>query len=214
MLRRADRVIPEKQATHLLSALILMSLITEVIMKLTQARLKELLDYDPETGVFTRLKTVSNASGAKKSDIAGCINKTDGYRRIRIDGKDFLASRLAFLYMEGYFPEYDVDHKNRIRYDDRWCNLRHASRQCNLRNCSTRSDNKSRIVGISWLKRDQKWRASITISGKAFNLGHFISKLDAAKTRWEAEKKHNFPNCNTTSTAYQYLQSKGGISWR
>ena len=183
-------------------------------MKLTQERLKELLHYDPETGIFTRLKTVSNASGAKKGNIAGCINTTDGYRYILIDGKRYNASRLAWFYMEGYLPEKDIDHGNRIRHDDRWKNLRHISHQCNMRNCKKRYTNTSGITGVYWAKKRQKWQAQIGISGKIIYLGIFISKLSAARARWQAEVKHGFPNCNTTSTAYQYLQSKGGILWR
>lgn len=175
--------------------------------KLTQARLRELLHYDPETGIFTRLKTASYNS--KKGDVVGSIN-LDGYKIIRLAGRGCRTARLAFLYMEGYLPEHDVDHINRVRHDDRWCNLRHVSRQCNSRNCSISKNNKSGITGVCWCKRDQKWKADITISGRNIHLGYFILKLDAAKARWEAEVKHGFPGCNTTSTAYLYLQSKGG----
>lgn len=168
--------------------------------KLTQSRLKELLHYDPEIGNFT---------WREGNQVAGYINKHIGYRLIGIDGKYYNASRLAWLYMEGYFPENDVDHKNRIRHDNRWENLLHASHQCNMRNCKKRITNKSGITGVSWLKRDQKWRAGITIFYKSLNLGHFTSKFDAAHARWEAEVKYDFPSCNTTSTAYQYLKNHG-----
>ena len=168
---------------------------------ITQERLKELLNYDPETGVFTWLVS---RKGVNVGQPAGAIGF--GYRRIRIDGKLYKASRLAWLWMEGYMPEHDVDHRNRIRDDDRWCNLRHASRMCNMRNSSIRIDNTSNITGVSFCKERQKWAAYIVILSKRIFLGRFKSKLDAAHARWEAEVKHDFPNCNTTSTAFQYLQ--------
>lgn len=176
----------------------------EVVMKrLTQKRLKELLHYNPETGIFTRLKTVPGK--AKKDNIAGYIKK-DGYRAISIDHKRYYASRLAWLYMEGYFPENEIDHKNRIRHDDRWINLRHVSHQCNLRNCGISKNNKSGITGVFWYGPSQKWGARIMISGKDIFLGYFKGKTDAVRARWNAEVKHGFSGCNTTSMAYLYLR--------
>ena len=176
-------------------------------MKLTQARLKELLHYNPEMGVFTWLKTVSNS--VKAGFVAGGIDSDGGYRRIRIDGKRYRSSRLAWLYMEGYFPEHEMDHRNRIKHDDGWENLRHVSHQCNTRNKNIYKTNRSGIAGVCWHKRDKKWHVSIRIFGKLINLGTFNSKLNAAKARWGAEVKHGFPNCNTISTAYLYLKERG-----
>ena len=119
---------------------------------LTQNRLKELLHYDPETGIFTW--RVSRR-GAKSGSVAGVHD--NGYIRIKIDYELYLAHRLTFLYMEGYFPEYHVDHKNRIRDDNRWSNLRHVSRQCNQRNASIAKDNTSGITGVCWHKNNKKW---------------------------------------------------------
>jgi hypothetical protein len=168
--------------------------------KLTQKRLKEVLHYDPETGMFTR-KT--NCGGAKIGDIAGCINDI-GYITISIDYKKQHAHRLAFLYMEGYLPEDDVDHINRIRNDNRWENLRHVSKSCNSRNLGISKHNKSGITGVYW--NGSKWCSQICIKNKTKALGTFENKTDAAQARWEAEVEYGFPNCNSTSTAYQYLQ--------
>ena len=181
------------------------------MLKLTQKRLKELLCYDPETGIFTwKERVLSRKRKSEKSgQIAGNINKTTGYRRIGIDGESYIAPRLAFLYMKGYFPEHEVDHKNRIRLDDRWENLRHVSRQCNTRNKSIYKNNKSGIAGVSWNKNRKRWAATITTFCKTLNIGRFKSKIDAVKTRWEAEKKYNFQNCNTTSSAYLYIKNRG-----
>ena len=174
---------------------------------LTQARLKELLHYDPETGIFTfRI----NRNRFKAGELAGYIND-QGYLKLAVDGKEYRASRLAFLYMEGYTPEYEVDHINRDRNDDRWCNLRHVSRQCNARNIGIRSDNKSGIMGICWRKDTNQWKSYISIDGKLINITHSNKLIDAVKARLEAEKKYNFQNCNTTSSAYLYLKEHGEI---
>lgn len=175
--------------------------------KLTQKRLKELLSYDPETGVFVWV--VQKSNNIKVGQIAGCVNKVTGYRDIMINGRTYKSSRLVWLYIKGYFPEHQMDHINRIKNDDRWENLRHVSSQCNTRNCNVSKNNKSGITGVSWRETHKKWYARIMISGKAVHLGSFKSKLDATKARWNAEVKHSFPNCNTTSSAYLYLK-KGG----
>ena len=82
-----------------------------------------------------------------------------------------------------------------------------------MKNKKIRVDNKSGITGVSWAKKRKLWNVSICESGKSIFLGYFKTKLDAVKARWNAEKKHNFPNCNTTSTAYLYLKNKGGIRY-
>ena len=118
--------------------------------KLTQSRLKEILHYDPITGIFTWI--VANSKSIKIGNVAGCI-KPDGYRCIRVDNKDYKASRLAWLYMKGYFPEHEVDHEDRVRHNDRWKNLRHLTHSCNLKNRGVNSNNTSGITGVNWDKR-------------------------------------------------------------
>jgi len=174
-------------------------------MKLTQERLKEVLSYDPETGVFVR-KITANNNKAKKGDLAGHLNKI-GYLEMKVDGKRYYAHRLAWLYVNGYFPELNIDHINRKRNDNRIKNLREASQQCNVRNAKMKSSNKSGITGVCWYKPSKKWKAQIT-SGTTINLGHFKDFNDAVKARWCAEKKYNYPNCCTTSSSYNYLKER------
>lgn len=180
----------------------------ELIMseKLTQKRLKELLHYDPEAGVFIWKNPQSNR--IKKGGVAGFIDNC-GYRRISTDGKKYIASRLAWILMEGYIPENEIDHINRIRNDDKWRNLRHVTRQCNLRNSGKSKNNKSGVVGVSWSTRDCVWRAQICINRKGISLGQSISKVHAVKIRLKAEIKYNFFECIVKSTAYQYLLARG-----
>lgn len=175
--------------------------------KLTQERLKELLDYDPETGVFTRKKGVK---GANKGDIAGCLNKSVGYWMIGIDKENYRAHRLAFLFMEGYLPENQIDHIDRNRINNKWNNLREVSQSCNARNSNVASNNKSGVKGVCWDSSRKKWRVEIKVPRK-INIGRFDNFIDAVKARWGFEVEHNFPNCNTTSSAYNYLKENGGL---
>jgi hypothetical protein len=170
---------------------------------ITQKRLKEILHYNPETGVFTR--KITKSAKIKVGSIAGGVSKNSGYRLIMVDGKLYRANRLAWLYMEGYFPEYEVDHENNIRHDDRWCNLRHVTHQCNMKNQKFRSNNTSGITGVSWDSKNRKWRASISVDGKTTNLGRYADFEKAVINRYKAEIKYNYNNCNNKSSAYKYI---------
>jgi hypothetical protein len=114
---------------------------------LTQERLKEILKYSPETGEFVYLAPRKGGSGIKSGDIAGDLC-TYGYRRIGIDGKRYRACRLAWLYMTGEWPEKHIDHKNGIRSDDRWENLRPASVRENACNRTASQKNSIGIKGV------------------------------------------------------------------
>ena len=109
---------------------------------ITQKELWKLLLYDAIRGVFTW--RVTTGPRAQAGAVAGTIHPS-GYRYIMVNGKHYNASRLAFLYIRGYFPEHNVDHINRIRNDDRWCNLRKVSHYCNNRNTGNRKTNTSGI---------------------------------------------------------------------
>ena len=156
--------------------------------------------------LFVRKKSLSTNVIVGRT--AGSKTK-GGYIAIQIDRKIHRAHRLSFLFMEGYFPENDVDHINRVKHDNRWCNLRHVSHQCNLRNANIYKTNTSGVTGVLFYKQTNKWGSSISVHGLRKHLGYFTNIQDATKARWEGEKKYNFPNCNTTSTAYNYLKDRG-----
>ena len=77
---------------------------------MNQTRLKELLHYDPFTGIFTW--KVTRTGSAKPGTVAGYI-KNEGYICIKIDSRSYMAHRLAFLYMLGRWPKGDVLHSTR-----------------------------------------------------------------------------------------------------
>ena len=166
------------------------------------SRLKELLRYDPESGEFTRLE---DRGGARAGSVAGCLNSGNGYVYIAICGVNFLAHRLAFYYVEGYFPEHEIDHENGVRDDNRWKNLSHKTRSCNLRNSGMQVNNTSGIKGVCWEKARKKWLAQIRNGKKVINLGHYASKLEAAKARHTAELKYGYNSCRKQSSALDFI---------
>jgi hypothetical protein len=142
--------------------------------ELTQARLKELLHYEPESGLFKyRVERKGRASGS----VAG-RQDSSGYIQIGIDGLRIFAHHLAFLYMEGAMPLDCVDHINRLRADNSWANLRQADRSSNAQNRAHRSDNTSGVKGVSRLSSG-KWQAAINYRGKRHYLGAFDCLEDA-----------------------------------
>jgi hypothetical protein len=142
----------------------------------------------------------------KAGVVAGWINP-NGYVMIGINSKTYRAHRLAYLYMKGFFPKnIDIDHIDRNKLNNSWHNLRLVSRQCNSRNAHISSKNTSGVTGVCYNNKYKKWLSHIKISGKLLNIGLYSNFYDAVKGRWDAEVKYNFPNCNTTSSAYLYLQ--------
>jgi hypothetical protein len=166
---------------------------------LTQDRLKQLLHYDPETGLFTWL--VSTARCVKVGDVAGAYDKK-GYRVIQIDGKQYQAHRLAFLYMTGKFPTNGTDHIDGDPANNRWTNLRECTTAENAQNTASRKNSSSKYLGVSWFKRDQKWKAQIQINGEQKYLGQFDTEDEAYQAYCKA--KADFHTFNPTPRGNHY----------
>lgn len=171
--------------------------------KLTQARLKELLDYDPDAGIFTWKNPISTA--VKVGQEAGSLSSY-GYIIISLSGKKYRAHRLAFLWMDGYVPENEVDHIDKIKTNNKWKNLREVSKQCNARNCGNRSTNTSGVRGVSFDKINKKWYASIRTNYKHKNLGLYDYFDEAVCARLAAEQCLNWSGCDSNSPAYQHVK--------
>lgn len=159
---------------------------------ITQEELKKILHYDQETGAFNWRVTSGKARAWQEAGwLANMSSRKEcKYRFIGIKNKNYLAHRLAFLYMTGRLPIKHVDHINHDGSDNRWANLREASSTENNRNISKRHDNKSGICGV-WLER-KKWIAKIGIDSKQICLGRFDNLFDAACARKGAEKLHGY----------------------
>lgn len=158
----------------------------------SQDELKELMHYEPSTGIFTRLK--SNNGFVKIGDEVGWTaghGHTDlCYRSTEINRRKYLLHRLAFLYMTGKMPDLHIDHIDHNGLNNRWANLRQVTRSENLRNSRLSVNNKSGNKGVSFYIRNGKWRAAINADGKKRHLGYFIDKQDAINARKEAERKY------------------------
>ncbi len=151
---------------------------------LTQERLKEIVHYSKKSGVFTRL---ISAKGGTKSNVGDNIGtKTNsGYLYARVEGRAYALHVLAFLYVDGYFPEHIVEHKDGIRHNNKWDNIRHATQVCNMQNSTMYINNKSGFKGV--YKHGNKYQAVIIINKERIFLGTHEDKLKAAVARLEYE---------------------------
>lgn len=136
---------------------------------LTQDRLKEVLHYDPETGIWTWLV---RRGPVKPGDRAG-NQKANGYREVCIDSYPYYEQRLAFLYMTGMFPVGIADHKDRARSNNRWSNLRDSTQKQNSANMATRPSNKIGLKGVSLHRGTGKYVAFIANDRRSRYLGLF-----------------------------------------
>lgn len=167
----------------------------------TFVKLHELFYYNNRDGNLIWKK--SNR-GTKKGKIAGCIDN-NGYRVIRINNKNYYAHRLIWLYTHGYFPENIIDHIDQIPSNNKLNNLREVSKSCNRKNCKISKNNTSGITGVTYHNTSKKYQATIMVNGIAINLGYFKLIKDAAIARYTGESKYNFLDCQSTSSAYNYL---------
>lgn len=149
---------------------------------LTQARLKELLSYDAETGVF---KWLVSRGGKPIGSRADNVSKL-GYVRISVDYERHNAHRLAFLYVHGKFPDGEVDHINGDRGDNRLINLRVVNRQQQCMNTAKRADNSSGFKGVAFHRGSGRWRARIKKNGKEISLGLYDTPEQAGEAYIEA----------------------------
>jgi hypothetical protein len=154
-------------------------------MMVTQERLKELLHYDPATGLFTW--RVSRGT-RKLGDIAGTVRNPEGYIGIRIDQKTYQAHRLVWLYVYGCWPSHEIDHMNHVTHDNSLVNLREASKSVNLQNqIKCPRGNRSGILGVHCTKNG-RFQSCIGVGGKSIHLGTFLT-ADAARDAYLKAKR-------------------------
>lgn len=146
--------------------------------------LKDILDYEPDTGFFrwkprestTREGKIFNTRFA--GAVAGTING-HGYVQINISGRLHKAHRLAWLFVHGDCPAL-IDHINRDRTDNRICNLRQATKAQNAANSGATSRSKTGVKGVSWSDKENKWIAYIRVDGRSKRIGAFTEISAAA----------------------------------
>lgn len=153
---------------------------------LTQQRLHELLAYEPETGLFTWRQ--SRGSRAAAGATAGSVN-TIGYVQIQVDGFNYTAHRLAWLHIHGCWPQFDLDHINCQRADNRIENLRDIQHSHNAQNVRRAPRNSSHgVLGVS--RSGNRWRAYIKLDGKQKHLGCFATAEQAHAEHLSARRQH------------------------
>jgi hypothetical protein len=133
---------------------------------------KSILAYSPEAGVFIRKVTLSPRFPI--GTVAGYKSK-DGYWNLTILGKHYRSHRIAWLYVHGEWPKYEIDHKDGNPDNNRLSNLREATRIQNTQNVKIHCDNRSGFKGVRWHPKTKKWQARIYTKGKTTYLGYFHS---------------------------------------
>lgn len=159
---------------------------------LTQDSLKDLLHYDPDTGIFTWI--VNRGGGARSGDTAGYSGETRGkkYFRTEISGKAYLLHRLAYLYMTGKWPDNEIDHDDGNGLNNKWDNIGPATRVQNSKNMRKSISNKSGVTGVYLDKERNKWCVQINFEHRQIKLGRFEAFNDAVIARKMAEYKYNY----------------------
>lgn len=148
--------------------------------------IRDYLSYNKDTGKFIWIKTNSNRVKVGTE----CLTKNMyGYIVIGFDKKLFLAHRLAFLFVEGKFPDYVVDHINGDREDNSWDNLRACSRKENSRNMRVIKRGSSIYKGVCFYKKTSKRSSQIMVDSKRIHLGLFPTEKEAALTYNDAARK-------------------------
>lgn len=160
---------------------------------LTLSRLKEVLDYNSNTGIF--LWKIKPNPIVNIGDIAGYL-RSDGYIQIRIDKIYYKAHRLAWFYIYGSWPIDQLDHKYGIRHDNRIKYLREVNNQlnqCNQRKAKV--NNPTGYLGVTLIKKNGRFKASIQVKGKLKHLGYFSTAKEAHEV-YLAEKRKVHPTCS------------------
>ncbi len=153
---------------------------------LTQERLKELLYYDPDTGIFRWI--VKRQPDIKPGDIAGCRHDAKGYRKVRIEGIKYFEHRLAWFYTHGVWPDGEIDRRDHNPSNNRILNLREGEKFKNLGNkIVAHKNNKTGTLGVCLVQG--RWVAQIQINKKKIHLGSFDSQKEAREVYLSEKRK-------------------------
>ena len=156
--------------------------------------LRQLLDYDPDTGILIWKPRKGDGSARwnklHAGQHAGTIN-VHLYRAIKIFDQNILAHRAIWAMVHGHWPK-QLDHRNGVRFDNRLKNLREASQIVNQRNQKRHCTNTSGRTGVYWASGKKCWLASIKIKNVQTHLGYFDRFEDAVAARVKAERRHGF----------------------
>lgn len=159
-------------------------------MNITLYTLKEHVNYDKETGIFTWIKPFYKNQTQLVGKQIGSLDSL-GYLEASINKNRIRLHRLAWFYIHGYLPKY-IDHINHVKTDNRLVNLRAVTNQDNSKNASISKANSSGITGVYYSKTKNKWIANVCINGNTKYIGSYQTKEVAGKARAEYNLIHNF----------------------
>jgi hypothetical protein len=159
-----------------------------MLQDLTYEFVRETFLYDPVSGEFIWRKSIG---GKSRRGLIVTHTSDNGYITVIVKGTTYLVHRVIWLWMTGKWPENTIDHKNHVKTDNRWDNLREATRNENQRYRKKHKSNKTGYKGVCFDKNRKKYRAAIEIGGRCKFLGHFETAEEAyeAYTKF-AEKVH------------------------
>lgn len=156
-------------------------------------RVRELLDYNPLTGVFTRKVSTGGRYGSAIGSVAGMLSRESGYILISLESLQYRAHRLAWLYMTGVWPSGDIDHMDGARANNKWANLRDVDKTVNAQNKrKAQSNSKTGLLGACWATRDRTYIARIKVDGKYKTLGYFETAEEAHGAYVTAKRQLHF----------------------
>jgi hypothetical protein len=156
---------------------------------LTAEVLREHLNYDPLTGVFTRKIGTGGRYRTAPGDVAGTLND-QGYLLISVQSYQYRAHRLAWLYMTSKWPSGEVDHKDGARTNNVWTNLRDVPTVINAQNKrKAMCNSKTGLLGVSWNKKDQAFTARLKVKGKYLSLGYHKTPEAAHAAYLDAKRR-------------------------
>jgi hypothetical protein len=176
---------------------------------LSLERLRQLVHYDPDTGIFT---AVSGRGGVRAGDQLGCKDKRShsSYIFLSLDGRNYRAHRVAWFFVTGHWPVLLMDHINGDGTDNRIVNLREAT---HLQNSANRRPNKDRVLkGIAIHTRKKRWQAQIRNRGLQIYLGLFDTPESAAAAyaAKATELQGHFAWISPTRPQQSFQDSDGG----
>ena len=138
--------------------------------------IREIFSYEKDTGIL-RWKTCFT----KRIQIGKAVGWIDeqGRIKIRIFGKDYMAHRLIWVWMTGKWPEYEIDHRDEVKSNNRWKNLREATPSQNHRNRGPQKNNTSGYKGVTYVAHRKRYIAGVKLNGYRHNLGSFMTAEEA-----------------------------------
>jgi hypothetical protein len=154
-------------------------------MTLTASRLRELFDYDPESGEFIRRIRAGNYPAG--AIVIGTVEPKNGYRVMSVDNQTYKAHRLAWFHVHGEWPPCVIDHCDGNVQNNRISNLRAASFSQNAANRKAHSS-----LGLKGVRFENgRFKAIIRDNKRTRHLGVFDTAEDANQAYLlEAKKLH------------------------